>query len=56
MGAGQVTAVLGLIACAFAGPHTYLFALFVIALGSGMLGSGIFACAQILAGPRTVGR
>jgi MFS transporter, ACS family, D-galactonate transporter len=56
MGIGHVVAALGLIGCAFAGPDTYLLALFFIALGSGMLGSGIFACAQILAGPRTAGR
>jgi MFS transporter, ACS family, D-galactonate transporter len=56
MGIGHVTAAIGLIVCAFGGPHTYLIALFVIALGSGMLGSGIFACAQILAGPRIAGR
>ena len=56
MAVGHVISALGLIACAFAGPNSYLIALFFIALGSGMLGSGIFACAQILAGPRTAGR
>jgi MFS family permease len=56
MAVGHGAAALGLIACAFAGPQTYFIALFVVALGSGMLGSGIFACAQILAGPRTAGR
>jgi MFS transporter, ACS family, D-galactonate transporter len=56
MAVGHGAAALGLIACAFAGPRTYLIALFVVAFGSGMLGSGIFACAQILAGPRTAGR
>jgi ACS family D-galactonate transporter-like MFS transporter len=56
MAIGHVIAAFGLMACAFAGPHTYLFTLFAIALGSGMFGSGIFACAQILAGPRTAGR
>jgi ACS family hexuronate transporter-like MFS transporter len=56
MAAGHTIAALGLLACAMAGPRTYLIALLFVALGSGMLGSGIFACAQILAGPRTAGR
>jgi len=56
MAMGHIIAACGLMACAFAGPHTYLITLLVVALGSGMFGSGIFACAQILAGPRTTGR
>jgi len=56
MAAGHIIAALGLLSCAMAGSRTYFVALLFVALGSGMFGSGIFACAQILAGPRTAGR
>ena len=53
---GNTVAAAGLAGCAVAGPHTYLWWLTVLALGSGMGGAGIFTFAQTLAGPRTAGR
>jgi len=53
---GHLTSATGLVLCVFAGPRTYLAALFVIGVGCGLAGSGIFTFAQILAGRRVVGR
>jgi MFS transporter, ACS family, D-galactonate transporter len=54
--AGHVIASAGLLGCIFAGPTAYLGALFVVAIGAGMSGAGVFAFAQILAGQRAAGR
>jgi len=56
MVAGHLTAAAGLLACIVAGPTAYLGALAVVGLGAGMSGAGVFAFAQILAGPRATGR
>jgi MFS transporter, ACS family, D-galactonate transporter len=56
MGVGNVLAAIGLAACAFAGQHTYLTWLLVVAIGSGMSGTGVYAFSQTLAGPQATGR
>jgi len=54
--AGHLLAAAGLAASVFAGPGSYLPALAVVGLGTGMSGAGVFAFAQILAGPRATGQ
>src|SRR6185437_3802939 len=56
MAAGFSLAAFGLVACAFAGEHTYLAFLIVCAIGSGTANAGTFAFAQTLAGPKATGR
>ena len=56
MGVGHCASAIGLAGCAAASQEAYLPWLAVIALGSGMAGSGVFAFAQTLAGPAAVGR
>jgi MFS transporter, ACS family, D-galactonate transporter len=56
MGLGHTLAAIGLSACALAGPHTYLFCLLALAVGSGMSGAGVYAFSQTLAGPLAAGR
>jgi MFS transporter, ACS family, D-galactonate transporter len=56
MGVGHTLASLGLGACAFAGPTTYLPCLLAVAVGSGMSGAGTYAFSQTLAGPLATGR
>jgi MFS transporter, ACS family, D-galactonate transporter len=56
MAIGHTTAAIGLMGCALAGSHSYLFFLLTIAVGSGTAGSGVFAFSQTLAGPRLAGR
>ena len=53
---GGSLAAAGLAGCALAGPQSYLVWLAIMGVGSGVGGSGIFAFAQTLAGPRTAGR
>ncbi len=55
MALGHTTAGIGIAACVVSGPHTYLAWLMAAAVGSGMTGSGIYAFAQTLAGPRATG-
>jgi ACS family D-galactonate transporter-like MFS transporter len=56
MAAGFAVSALGLMACAYAGPHTYLLCLLAIGTGSGIGNSATFALAQTLAGSRAAGR
>lgn len=56
MTAGFLVAIVGLLGSASAGPHDYLMWLGAIAVGTGTAGSGVFAMAQTLAGPRLAGR
>jgi MFS transporter, ACS family, D-galactonate transporter len=56
MAIGHTLGAVGLAGCAVAGNGNYLPWLAMVAVGSGMAGSGIFAFAQTLAGPRTAGR
>jgi len=49
-------ATVALIACAAAGPTTYLPCLAGVAIGNGAAGSGVFAMAQTLSGPQLAGR
>lgn len=53
---GLSIATVALIACAAAGPTTYLPCLVGVAIGNGTAGSGVFAMAQTLAGPHLAGR
>jgi len=55
MAVGNVLIAVGLVACAFAGHHTYFVWLLVAAIGSGMSGTGVYAFSQTLAGPRAAG-
>jgi MFS transporter, ACS family, D-galactonate transporter len=55
MALGHTTAGIGIAACVVSGPHSYLGWLIAAAVGSGMTGSGIYAFAQTLAGPRATG-
>lgn len=56
MAIGFSIATVALFACAAAGPSTYLPCLAGVAIGNGVAGSGVFAMAQTLAGPRLSGR
>lgn len=56
MGTGFAIAAVALGACALAGPHTYLWCLAGVAVGSGVGNSGNFAFPQTLAGPHAVGK
>ncbi len=53
---GLSIAIVALIACAAAGPTTYLPCLAGVAIGNGAAGSGVFAMAQTLSGPQLAGR
>ena len=53
---GFVLGALAFAGCAFAGPRTYLIALFASAVANGATSSGIFVFPQILAGPAVAGR
>jgi MFS transporter, ACS family, D-galactonate transporter len=55
MALGHTIAGIGIAACVVSGPHTYLGWLITTAVGSGMTGSGLYAFAQTLAGPRATG-
>lgn len=55
MALGHTAAGIGIAACVVSGSHTYLAWLMAAAVGSGMTGSGIYAFAQTLAGPRATG-
>jgi MFS family permease len=56
MGLGTILAAAGLLCCAFAGAHAYLWGLATAAVGGGMFNSGIFTFGQTLAGPLAAGR
>ncbi len=53
---GHVIAAIAIAACVLAGPHTYLAWLMAAGVGGGMIGPGIYAVAQTLAGPQAAGR
>jgi MFS family permease len=52
---GHTTAAIGIVACAVAGPHTYLVWLMAAAVGRGMANPGAFVIAQTLAGSQATG-
>ena len=54
--AGLLLAAVSLLACASAGPHTWLLSLSGAAIGCGLSCSGVYAVPQTLAGPRLAGR
>jgi len=54
--AGLLLAAVSLLACASAGPHTWLLFLSGAAIGCGLSCSGVYAVPQTLAGPRLAGR
>jgi ACS family D-galactonate transporter-like MFS transporter len=56
MASGFAVATVSLMACAIAGPRTYLWCLVGTAVGSGTASAGAFAMGQTLAGPRLAGR
>src|SRR5258708_32579489 len=51
MGGGNVVAIVATAGLALAGPHTYFAWLLAAGVGCGMMGVGVFAYAQTLAGP-----
>ncbi len=56
MVAGSAAAAAGMVGCALTPTQHYLLWLFLGAVGSGMLGSGLLAFAQTLAGPQAAGQ
>ena len=56
MGIGNVIAIVATAGCALAGPHTYFRWLLAAGVGCGMMGVGVFAYAQTLAGPVAAGK
>jgi ACS family D-galactonate transporter-like MFS transporter len=56
MGLSCAIGSVGLVCCAVAGPHGYLWCLPIVALGGGASASGVFAFSQTLAGPLAAGR
>ncbi len=56
MGAGNVIAIIATSGCALAGQHTYFAWLLAAGVGVGMMGVGVFAYAQTLAGPEAAGK
>lgn len=55
MAVGHTTAAFSMVGCALAGHHTYLGWLMAAGAASGVLGSGVFAFCQTLAGPQAAG-
>jgi MFS family permease len=55
MAVGHTIAAMGIVACAIAGPHTYLIWLMAAAVGRGMANPGAFVIAQTLAGSQATG-
>lgn len=56
MGSGNVIAMVATAGCALAGPHTYFAWLLAAGVGCGMMGVGVFAYSQTLAGPLAAGK
>jgi MFS transporter, ACS family, D-galactonate transporter len=56
MGFGNAIAIVATAGCALAGPHTYFAWLLAAGVGCGMMGVGVFAYAQTLAGPEAAGK
>jgi MFS transporter, ACS family, D-galactonate transporter len=56
MGGGNAIAIVATAGCALAGPHTYFAWLLAAGVGCGMMGVGVFAYAQTLAGPLAAGK
>jgi MFS family permease len=56
MGIGNTIAIVATTGCALAGPHTYFAWLLAAGVGCGMMGVGVFAYAQTLAGPEAAGK
>jgi len=56
MGIGNAIAIVATAGCALAGPHTYFGWLLAAGVGCGMMGVGVFAYAQPLAGPEAAGK
>lgn len=56
MGAGFVIAIIATIGCSLAGPDTYFRWLLAAGVGCGMMGVGVFAFSQTLAGTQAAGK
>jgi MFS family permease len=56
MAFGTILAAAGLLGCAIAGAHAYLWGLTIVTVGGGMFTSGIFTFGQTFAGPLAAGR
>ncbi len=56
MGAGNIVAIVATAGLALAGPHSYFAWLLAAGVGCGMMGVGVFAYAQTLAGPEAAGK
>jgi MFS family permease len=56
MALGWITAAVGFLGCSYAGPHSFLVWLMVVALGCGTGNACFWSFVQTLAGPRAAGR
>ena len=56
MGIGTAVAIVATAGCALAGSHTYFGWLLAAGVGCGMMGVGVFAYSQTLAGPEAAGK
>ena len=56
MGGGNIIAIIATAGLALAGPHSYFAWLLAAGVGVGMMGVGVFAYAQTLAGPEAAGK
>ena len=56
MGAGCIIAIVSIAGVALAGAHSYFSWLLAAGVGIGMMGVGVFAFAQTLAGPQAAGK
>jgi MFS family permease len=56
MALGWTTAAIGFLGCSYAGPHSYLAWLIVVAVGCGTGNACFWSFVQTLAGPKAVGR
>ena len=56
MGAGFVIAIIATVGCSLAGPETYFRWLLAAGVGCGMMGVGVFAFSQTLAGAQAAGK
>jgi cyanate permease len=56
MALGWMTAAIGFLGCSYAGSHSYLAWLIVVAVGCGTGNACFWSFVQTLAGPKAVGR